>query len=91
SKLIWGAPARAPSNRMPILADSTPLLSIDAIDVHYGAVQALYGVSLAVHAGEVVSVLGGNASGKSTTLKSVLGLVSPTRGRIRLDGREIHG
>ncbi|MCH3812486.1 ATP-binding cassette domain-containing protein, partial [Campylobacter jejuni] len=53
--------------------------------------QALYGVSLAVHAGEVVSVLGGNASGKSTTLKSVLGLVSPTRGRIRLDGREIHG
>ena len=47
---------------MPILADSTPLLSIDAIDVHYGAVQALYGVSLAVHAGEVVSVLGGNAS-----------------------------
>jgi branched-chain amino acid transport system ATP-binding protein len=78
---------------MPTLADttSTPLLTIDAIDVHYGAVQALYGVSLDVHAGEVVSVLGGNASGKSTTLKSVLGLVAPTRGRIVLDGREITG
>ncbi|MDE1190890.1 MAG: ABC transporter ATP-binding protein [Arachidicoccus sp.] len=67
------------------------LLSIDAIDVHYGAVQALYGVSLHVNAGEVVSVLGGNASGKSTTLKSVLGLVGPTQGRIVLDGREIQG
>ncbi|WP_255468802.1 ABC transporter ATP-binding protein [Reyranella sp. CPCC 100927] len=70
---------------------ATPLLVIDAIDVHYGAVQALFGVSLDVHAGEVVSVLGGNASGKSTTLKSVLGLVAPTRGRIVLDGRTIHG
>ena len=66
-----------------------PLLAIDGIDVHYGAVQALYGVSLAVYAGEVVSVLGGNASGKSTTLKSVLGLVKPTTGRILLDGAEI--
>ncbi|GAA4338293.1 ABC transporter ATP-binding protein [Pigmentiphaga soli] len=68
-----------------------PLLQVDAIDAHYGAVQALYGVSLAVRAGEVVSVLGGNASGKSTTLKSVLGLVRPTRGRILLDGHEIQG
>ncbi|MET4579730.1 ABC transporter ATP-binding protein [Ottowia thiooxydans] len=78
---------------MPTLADTSPspLLTIDGIDVHYGAVQALYGVSLVVHAGEVVSVLGGNASGKSTTLKSVLGLVTPTRGRIVLDGREIQG
>nr|WP_325345528.1 ABC transporter ATP-binding protein [Xylophilus sp.] len=73
------------------MADTAPLLSIDAIDVHYGAVQALYGVSLDVRAGEVISVLGGNASGKSTTLKSVLGLVAPTHGRILLDGREIQG
>ncbi|MGB3070749.1 MAG: ABC transporter ATP-binding protein [Ottowia sp.] len=72
-------------------SSNSPLLTIDAIDVHYGAVQALYGVSLEVHAGEVVSVLGGNASGKSTTLKSVLGLVTPTKGRILLEGREIQG
>ncbi|KAF1044478.1 MAG: High-affinity branched-chain amino acid transport ATP-binding protein LivF [Xylophilus sp.] len=78
---------------MLTLADTStaPLLTIDAIDVHYGAVQALYGVSLDVYPGEVVSVLGGNASGKSTTLKSVLGLVTPTRGRIVLEGREIQG
>jgi branched-chain amino acid transport system ATP-binding protein len=67
----------------------TPLLAIDKIDVHYGAIQALYGVSLVVYPGEVVSVLGGNASGKSTTLKSVLGLVTPSTGRIVLDGKEI--
>jgi len=69
----------------------TPFLLIDDIDVHYGAVQALFGVSLELHAGEVVSVLGGNASGKSTTLKSVLGLVSPSRGRILLEGKAIRG
>ncbi len=79
---------------MPILAElpsSTPLLQLDAVDVHYGAVQALFGVSLRVQAGEVVSVLGGNASGKSTTLKSVLGLARPSSGRVLLDGREIQG
>ncbi|WP_242489980.1 ABC transporter ATP-binding protein [Noviherbaspirillum cavernae] len=72
-------------------ASPASLLEIDAIDVHYGAVQALFGVSLRVRPGEVVAVLGGNASGKSTTLKSVLGLVKPTRGRIALDGQAVHG
>lgn len=73
------------------MANSSPLLAIENIDVHYGAVQALFGVSLHVQAGEVVSVLGGNASGKSTTLKSVLGLVTPTSGTIKLEGRPIQG
>jgi len=76
---------------MHILDKPQPFLAVDDIDVHYGAVQALFGVSLQVQAGEVVSVLGGNASGKSTTLKSVLGLVRPSRGRILLEGRPIHG
>jgi branched-chain amino acid transport system ATP-binding protein len=84
---------------MPILVEngSTPsarqaaFLSLDGVDVHYGAVQALFGVSIGLRAGEVVAVLGGNASGKSTTLKSVLGLVRPTRGRIVLDGVAIQG
>jgi branched-chain amino acid transport system ATP-binding protein len=75
---------------MPTSAKS-PLLSVDNIDVHYGAVQALFGVSVQVNQGEVVAVLGGNASGKSTTVKSVLGLVHPSAGRITLDGENIGG
>jgi len=69
----------------------SPFLVVDDVDVYYGAMQALFGVSLHVQRGEVVSVLGGNASGKSTTLKTVLGLVSPSRGRVVLEGREIQG
>src|SRR3546814_355494 len=76
---------------MPILADPSTVVEIDGIDVHYGAVQALFGVDLIVRRGEVVSVLGGNASGKSTTIKSVLGLVKPTTGRIILNGEDIAG
>ena len=76
---------------MLTLDKNQPFLLVDDIDVHYGPVQALFGVSLQVQAGEVVSVLGGNASGKSTTLKSVLGLVHPSRGRILLEGEPIQG
>ncbi|RIY40053.1 ABC transporter ATP-binding protein [Neopusillimonas maritima] len=72
-------------------SSQTPFLQLENIDVHYGAVQALFDVNLTMQKGEVVSVLGGNASGKSTTLKSVLGLVSPSKGRIVLEGREIQG
>lgn len=77
---------------MRILAEhAQSFLVVDDIDVHYGAVQALFNVSLHVQPGEVVGVLGGNASGKSTTLKSVLGLVHPSRGRILLEGKPIQG
>lgn len=68
------------------MAEANPRIVIDAIDVHYGSVQALFDVSLTVGAHEVVAVLGGNASGKSTTVKSVLGLVRPSKGTITLDG-----
>lgn len=83
-------------HRMHILVKASPtsgppLLSVENVDVHYGVVQALFGVSLHVGTSEVVSVLGGNASGKSTTLKSVLGLVSPRSGRILFDGHPIQG
>ncbi|MGU3496218.1 ABC transporter ATP-binding protein [Xanthobacteraceae bacterium A53D] len=73
------------------MADTPPRIVVDAIDVHYGAVQALFGVSIEVHAKETVAVLGGNASGKSTTLKSVLGLVKPTKGNVTLDGTSVVG
>ncbi|MGX9964540.1 ABC transporter ATP-binding protein [Roseomonas sp. F4] len=68
-----------------------PYLSIDAIDVFYGPVQALFGVTVTVGRGEVVAVLGGNASGKSTTVKAALGLVRPRAGQITLAGQRIDG
>ena len=65
------------------------LLSLDAIDVSYGPVKALDHVSLHVPQGGIVCLLGGNASGKSTTMKTILGLLAPREGTIRLDGQEI--
>nr|WP_274637925.1 ABC transporter ATP-binding protein [Microbacterium bovistercoris] len=65
------------------------LLSLDAVDVYYGAFHALRGVSLDVGEGEIVSLLGGNASGKSTTMKTILGLNRVRAGTIAFDGRPI--
>jgi branched-chain amino acid transport system ATP-binding protein len=70
---------------------SPPLLELRQVDVFYGPVQALFSMSLTVQAGEIVVVLGGNASGKSTTVKTVLGLVAPRKGEVLLDGRRIDG
>lgn len=69
----------------------TPLLELDNIDTFYGPVQVHFGVSLNVQPGEIVCLLGGNASGKSTTMKVILGLVRPRAGHVRFDGREIVG
>jgi branched-chain amino acid transport system ATP-binding protein len=70
---------------------SSPLLSLESINVHYGAIQALYDIDISVKKGEVVSVLGGNASGKSTTVKTVLGLIKPSSGSVTLKGERIDG
>ena len=67
------------------------LLSITDLQVAYGDLRVLRGVSLHVDAGELVSLLGGNGSGKSTTLKSILGLVRASAGEIRFDGERIDG
>ena len=67
----------------------TPLLELDHVDVSYGAARALEDVSLEVRPGEIVSLLGGNASGKSTTMKTILGLVRPQSGTVSLDGVDI--
>jgi len=65
------------------------LLAIESISVAYGKRLALDGVSLTVAAGEIVTLLGANGSGKSTTLRTISGLVRPARGRVVFDGRDI--
>jgi branched-chain amino acid transport system ATP-binding protein len=67
------------------------LLTVDQVDVYYGAVHALHGISLVVRTGELVCLLGGNASGKSTTMKTILGLVKPRSGTVSFDGQRIDG
>jgi branched-chain amino acid transport system ATP-binding protein len=65
------------------------LLEVEGIHSYYGSIEALRGVSLSVEAGEVVSMIGSIGAGKSTTLRSISGLVHPRSGSIRLDGVEI--
>lgn len=65
------------------------LLELESVNTHYGPLHILQDVSITVRPGEVVALLGGNASGKSTTLKTILGLVRPTSGTIRLGGADI--
>jgi branched-chain amino acid transport system ATP-binding protein len=65
------------------------LLELDNVTTYYGKMRILEGVSLRVQEGELVCLLGGNASGKSTTLKTVLGLVRPRSGRVLLDGGDV--
>ncbi|HQD14150.1 MAG TPA: ABC transporter ATP-binding protein [Ottowia sp.] len=68
---------------------SNELLRIDDLHVHYGAVQALKGVSLAVHAGEVVTIIGGNGAGKSTLMRCISGLEPAAAGRVLFEGKDI--
>ena len=70
--------------------DATPLLEFHNINTHYGAVHILKDVNLAIYPGELVCLLGGNASGKSTTLKTLLGMVTPTSGDVVLDGEVVN-
>ncbi|MBZ4416073.1 ABC transporter ATP-binding protein [Myxococcus sp. RHSTA-1-4] len=65
-----------------------PLLAVDGIKVHYGAIQALKGVSLTVGKGEVVALIGANGAGKTSTLRAVSGMLKPSAGRITLDGKD---
>lgn len=65
------------------------MLSVEDIHTYYGESHALQGVSLEVQQGEAVCILGRNGAGKSTTLKSIVGLTPSSRGRVRFEGREI--
>jgi branched-chain amino acid transport system ATP-binding protein len=66
-----------------------PLLRLEAITTYYGQIRILEGIDLKVGEGEMVCLLGGNASGKSTTLKTILGLVHPRAGKVLLDGEDV--
>jgi branched-chain amino acid transport system ATP-binding protein len=59
---------------------SEPLLTLDGVETFYGSIQALKGISFKVPKGSIVTLLGANGAGKSTTLKCISGLVSPARG-----------
>jgi branched-chain amino acid transport system ATP-binding protein len=68
-----------------------PLLSVENLWVSYGAIQALRGISFYVDSGEVVTLIGGNGAGKSTTLRTISGLLTPKQGSIQFDGAKISG
>jgi branched-chain amino acid transport system ATP-binding protein len=67
----------------------TPLLQLEGINTYYGQIHILQDSNLVVREGELVCLLGGNASGKSTTLKTILGLVRPRTGTVRLAGEDV--
>ncbi|MFA7437514.1 ABC transporter ATP-binding protein [Castellaniella sp.] len=70
---------------------NTTLLQVRDLNAYYGKSHILHGVSFSVAAGEVISLLGRNGSGRSTTLKAIMGLVPPASGSVRLQGKELAG
>src|SRR5271154_64890 len=71
------------------MADTTPLLEVDAIETCYGLSQVLFGMSLTVRVGEMVALMGRNGMGKTTTIRSIMGLTPARSGAIRFDGHEV--
>ena len=68
-----------------------PVLEFRNVNTHYGPVHILKDVNIKIHEGEMVCLLGGNASGKTTTLKTILGMVEPTTGEVVIDGEVTNG
>jgi len=71
--------------------NQTPILEFQNVDTYYGNIQVLYDINLQIYKGELVCLLGGNASGKSTTLKTILGVCKVNRGAVKLNGERIDG
>jgi branched-chain amino acid transport system ATP-binding protein len=67
------------------------MLTIDDIHVYYGNIAAVKGISLTVYPGEIVTLIGGNGAGKSTTMRTISGLLKPKRGEIRFEGKRVSG
>jgi branched-chain amino acid transport system ATP-binding protein len=68
-----------------------PLLSVENIHTYYGSIEALKGITIEVNEGEIVTLIGSNGAGKSTTLRSISGIVPPRTGKVVFQGREIQG
>src|SRR5437870_11413623 len=68
---------------------SEPLLAVDRIETRYGLSQVLFGMSLMIEPGEMVTLMGRNGMGKTTTVRSIMGLTPATAGAIRFDGVDI--
>src|SRR5579883_3126342 len=66
------------------------MLTISDLHVYYGAIQALHGISIEVQQGEIVTMIGANGAGKSTTIRTISGLVRPREGEILFEGKPLH-
>jgi branched-chain amino acid transport system ATP-binding protein len=87
-----GAERTDPMGRDTTVGSQTrPILELRNVCTHYGPIQVLRNISLEIRPGEIVCLLGGNASGKTTTLKTILGFVVPTQGDVLLDGQRVNG
>jgi branched-chain amino acid transport system ATP-binding protein len=73
------------------MADSAPLLEVADLETCYGLSQVLFGMSLSVGHGEMVALMGRNGMGKTTTIRSIMGLTPPRAGSVRLNGNEVRG
>jgi branched-chain amino acid transport system ATP-binding protein len=74
-----------------VSVDGTPVLELRNVSTHYGLIAVLREVNVEIRPGEIVCLLGGNASGKSTTLKTILGMVTPSEGEVLFEGEPIGG
>src|SRR3981189_840335 len=72
------------------MADATPLREVDGIETCYGLSQVLFGLSLSIRNGEMVAVMGRNGMGKTTTIRSIMGLTPARAGAIRFAGQDVH-
>jgi branched-chain amino acid transport system ATP-binding protein len=73
------------------MVDAAPLLEVQAIETCYGLSQVLFGLSLSVKSGEMVALMGRNGMGKTTTIRSIMGLTPPRAGTVRFAGRDVRG
>jgi branched-chain amino acid transport system ATP-binding protein len=74
-----------------VSVDGAPVLELRKVSTHYGLIAVLRDVNVEIRPGEIVCLLGGNARGKSTTLKTILGMVTPSKGEVLFDGKPIGG
>src|SRR3954465_10643236 len=73
------------------MVDAAPLLEVNGIETCYGLSQVLFGLSLSIHAGEMVALMGRNGMGKTTTIRSIMGITPARAGAIRFGGQEVRG